>query len=88
GGSVDFTASLHSLTFTGTKRTVTFGSNATVPSGASLTLGSNVIVSAPSVLTVSGSLIGSASGYVIGTLKKTFGAIGTKTFEVGTANGY
>ena len=35
-----------------------------------------------------GTVVRSGNGYVIGTFKKTFTASGSKTFEVGTANGY
>jgi len=54
-----------------------------------LTLNAMVTVNAPRVLAVgaSGSVV-RTTGRVVGNLRKTFVAAGTKSFEVGTANGY
>lgn len=68
-------------------KTVTFGSAATVNSGTTLALARILIQTDPTVLIVNGSLT-RTTGYVIGNLQKPYSAIGAKTFEVGTANGY
>lgn len=84
--------------------TLTFGVNQTVNvnNANGITLGSNISITAGALTLTSGTIstgantlsIGSAvtvsrtSGYVIGNLLKTYAAVGSKTFEVGTANGY
>jgi DNA/RNA endonuclease G (NUC1) len=58
-------------------------SSGTLPLGAgTITTGANTFAVA------SAASLTRTTGYVIGNLKKTFAATGSKTFEVGTANGY
>jgi uncharacterized delta-60 repeat protein len=64
--------------------------NANVAVSGNLTLnGGNVLCGANTLtLSNSASTVSRTSGHVIGNFRKTFAAAGTKTFEVGTANGY
>ena len=67
---------------------VTLASNVTVSAGA-LTLTSGTINTGANTLAIGSSAsVTRTSGYVVGNLKKTYAAIGSKTIEVGTANGY
>jgi len=68
-------------------KTIAFNGAATVGSGTTLALGRVLIQVDPTVLTVNGALT-RTTGYVIGNLQEPFSVTGTKTFEVGTANGY
>ena len=87
GGIVLNTFAAHTFSKTGNNRTVTFGSNANVDSGAALTLSRNLIVTPlASTLSIRGTLTAGSGGYVIGNLLRP--ASGTTVFEVGTANGY
>jgi len=97
GGIVINRSTPGTITFdtVGNARGIDFESNATVSSGTTLALSRVVLMglSNPNsrTLTVngpSGALTGSATGYVVGSLKKTFTGTGSKTFEVGTPNGY
>lgn len=83
------------ITFNNTDnvRYVLFQSDAAVASGTTLALGRVLQMGFPSadgILTVNGDLTPNvgAPGYVIGNVKKTFATAGTKTFEVGSPNGY
>jgi CSLREA domain-containing protein len=70
---------------------VTLGSNLTVgnASTGSLTLTNGVVdVGSNTLSLASFPSIFRTNGYVIGNLQKTFGATGSFTFTVGTANGY
>jgi hypothetical protein len=84
---------LQSFTANAAAKTITFGSDATVTSGTTLALNNRNLIMSPSTnagptLTVSGALSGGATGYVIGRVKKFFTGGETRTYEVGTANGY
>lgn len=68
-------------------KTIAFNGAATVGVGTTLALGRVLVQVDPTVLTVNGALT-RTTGYVIGNLQEPFSATGTKTFEVGTVNGY
>jgi CSLREA domain-containing protein len=89
GGTINFVDN------SGNSRGIDFESDARVNSGTTLALArivqmgqSNPETRTLTVVGPSGALTGSATGYVIGSLKKTFTGTGLKTFEVGTPNGY
>jgi CSLREA domain-containing protein len=70
---------------------VTLGTNLTIgnASTGSLTLTNGVVdVGSNTLSLASFPAISRTNGYVIGNLQKTFGATGSFTFTVGTANGY
>ncbi len=80
-GTINALTALQTLTVANTNG-VTLSSG-TLPLGAgSITTGANTFAVA------SAATLTRTTGYVIGNLKKTFAAAGSKTFEVGTANGY
>lgn len=96
-GGVVFDKSAGTINLTdnsGNSRAVLLGSNATVNSTTTLTMGRVVQMgfSADKTLTVNGILNGGTTGYVIGFEAMNFtcplGSCGTKTFHVGTSNGY
>jgi len=67
---------------------ITLGSNVTVSAGA-LTLTNGTISTGANTLAIGSAVTMSrTNGYVIGNLKKTYAATGSKTFEVGTSNGF
>jgi uncharacterized repeat protein (TIGR01451 family) len=67
---------------------LTIGHPTTTPNGI-LTLTNGIVDMGTQTLTLNpNATISRTSGYVIGNLKKNFGATGPFTFEVGTANGY
>ncbi len=65
---------------------IALGSNVTMSLGT-LTFTNGTITTGANTLTLNGTVT-RTSGHVIGNLKKTYAATGSKTFEVGTANGY
>ncbi len=74
----------HSLTIAGG------GLNLTGTADALLLTNGRIVVGAADALTLTSptATVQRTNGWVDGTLKKTFGAAGSKTFEVGTTNGY
>ncbi|HEV2721337.1 MAG TPA: hypothetical protein VG323_15045, partial [Thermoanaerobaculia bacterium] len=67
---------------------ITLNSDATLNGPLTLTSG-NITVTSPKTLSISATgSVTHTSGHVIGNLKQTYAAAGSKTFHVGTANGY
>jgi hypothetical protein len=66
---------------------VTLGSSLNVNANLTFTTG-NITTAANTVLVASAGTLTHTSGHVVGNLQKAFAATGSKTFEVGTANGY
>ena len=67
---------------------ITLNSDITLNGLLTLTSG-NITVTSPKTLSISATgSVTHTSGYVIGNLKRTYSATGSKTFDVGTANGY
>ncbi len=67
---------------------VTLNSNVTLANGALFLTTGNITTGANTLSIGSAATVSRTNGYVVGNLKKTFAATGSKTFEVGTANGY
>src|ERR1051326_1645221 len=66
---------------------ITLGANETV--NATLTLTSGNVTTGSNTLSIGGSgSVTHTSGHIIGNLKRTYSATGSKPFDVGTANGY
>src|ERR1043166_5418202 len=63
-------------------RTVTFNNGTLTLTSGNITTGANTLSIGP------GETVNHTSGHVIGNLTRTFAAAGSKTFDVGTANGY
>jgi beta-lactamase superfamily II metal-dependent hydrolase len=67
---------------------VNLGSNITIALGT-LNLTAGIVGTGANTLAIGGgTTVNRTAGYVNGNLKKTYNAVGSKTFEVGTANGY
>lgn len=75
---------LNSLILDNTSSVELTGGGVTV---VGMTLTNGRLITGPNVVAVIGSVT-RTNGYVDGSLLKPFGAAGSKTFEVGTANGY
>lgn len=76
-----------SVNRTGAGGNVTLGSSLNARGSVNLTAGT--LTTGANTFTVgSQGTVTRASGYVLGTLEKLFGAAGSFTFDVGTANGY
>ncbi len=68
---------------------ITLGSNLTLNSGTTLTLTQgNITTGSNTVSLPANGTVSRTSGHVIGNFKKAYSASASKTFEVGTANGY
>lgn len=90
GGEVNPTRSLTTMTYDDNDPTHTLtiaGGDLTVTGTTSLTNG-RVITGANNLIIGSAGTVARTTGYVDGNFRKTYAAAGSKTFEVGTANGY
>jgi hypothetical protein len=90
GGEVTPTRSLTTFTYDDndvTHNLTIAGGNLTVTSATALTNG-RVITGANTLISGSAGTVTRTTGYVDGNFRKTFTAAVSKTFEVGTANGY
>jgi hypothetical protein len=87
GNELPASRSITTLTLQNTNGVILAGGDLTVSgvttfTAANLTTGANTLIVGPA-----GS-VSRTTGHVIGNLRKSYTAAGTKTFEVGTANGY
>jgi hypothetical protein len=90
GPEVNPTRTLTTMTYddNDTTHTLTIaGGDLTVNTTAALTNG-RVVTGANNLIIGSAGTVTRTTGYVDGNLRKTYTATGSKTFEVGTANGY
>jgi hypothetical protein len=90
GSEVNPTRTLASLTYDDNDATHALtiaGGDLTVTGATTLTTG-RIITGANNYIVGSAGTVTRTAGYVDGNLRKTFTATGSKTFEVGTANGY
>ncbi|HMF57209.1 MAG TPA: DUF4214 domain-containing protein [Pyrinomonadaceae bacterium] len=90
GPEVNPTRTLASLTYDDNDVTHTLtiaGGDITVTGTAALTNG-RVVTNANNLIIGSAGTVTRTTGYVDGNLRKTYTATGSKTYEVGTANGY
>ncbi len=67
---------------------ITLNSSFAITQGTLALTTGNVTTGANTLSIGSAATVTRTNGYVVGNLKKTFAATGSKTFEVGTANGY
>jgi hypothetical protein len=79
--------SITNTTINNTNGVVIGGGDLTVTGTATFTVG-NVTTNANTLIIGSAGTLTRTSGHVIGNLRKTFNAAGSKTYEVGTANGF
>ena len=90
GGEVNPTRSLTTFTYDdndATHNLTVSGGDLTVTGTTTLTNG-RVVTGANILIIGSAGTVARTNGYVDGNLRKTYTATGSKTFEVGTANGY
>ncbi|MDT5156998.1 MAG: hypothetical protein QOH51_1355 [Acidobacteriota bacterium] len=87
--SVEIPASrtINNSTINNTNGVVLAGGDLTLTGTLTFTVG-NLTTNANTVIIGSAGTVSRTSGHVIGNLKKIYSAAGSKTFEVGTANGF